>query len=682
MARPVQMNRMAILPCPGNATIIQETQHLPGIELGCNLNINPIGCHRFFTGSGKREFGRFVIDAIWTFKYRQRTMTAFSRAGQLQRLIGRIERLIAAGAAASSRFTTYRLAIFIAGVVCTVTLYRSGRYHGGNLALAGFVVLFLIVASYHNRLEQRIHRMRVWRTIKSEHLARVQLAWSQIPLRPTEPFGTHLYAQDLDVAGAHSLLQLLDTTVSDQGRSRLTLWLLTQPPDAHVWETRQALVKELCPQSLFRDRLVLEAQLAGEQEINGRRLAAVLDHPVGFPGLTRILFIQSLLAVSTIVLGLGALLDWLPGYWMFTFGAYALIYLMTDQGEELLEHAIGLHHEMDRLSRVLGFIERHASGTGSIMARTCAPLLEAGRAPSAFTRHIARIFHAISVKAHPLIHLALNALCPWDLFFAFRLRQFQDRVRTRLPVWLDRLAEVEAASALATFAYLHPDYAWPTPTSSVGLRSDNLAHPLIPATTRVSNDIALDGRGSIHLITGSNMSGKSTFLRTIGINVCLAQAGAPVCASTFTWSWCRLACCIRINDSLDAGLSFFYAEVKRLKTILHATADWSSPPVLFLIDEIFKGTNNRERLIGSRSYIKALAGGNGYGLVSTHDLELTDLEREIPSLINMHFQETVNNGALAFDYRLRPGSCPTTNALRIMELEGLPVPKPASPEGR
>ncbi len=607
-------------------------------------------------------------------------MAAVSRAKQLQRLVGRIERLITGGTALSSRFTTYRLAIFIAGVICTVTLFRSGHYQSGNLALAGFVIVFLIVASYHNRLEQRIHRLRLWTAIKSAHLARVQLAWSQIPYKPAEPFATHLYAQDLDVTGPHSLLQLIDTTVSDQGRSRLTLWLLTQPPEAQVWNTRQALVKELCPRSLFRDRLVLEAQLAGEQEINGRRLAAALDHPVGFPGLTRILLLQTLLALGTIVLGFGALLDWLPGYWMFTFGAYALIYLMTDQGEELLEHAVGLHHEMERLSRVLQFIERHAARRGSVMASTCASLLEPGRTPSSFTRHIARIFHGISVKAHPLIHLALNALCPWDLFFAFRLRQFQERVRTRLPVWLDRLAEVEAASALATFAYLHPDYAWPTPTSAIGVRSRSLGHPLIPATTRVSNDIALEGLDTIHLITGSNMSGKSTFLRTIGINVCLAQAGAPVCAGTFSWSWSRLACCIRINDSLDAGLSFFYAEVKRLKTILHATADWSSPPVLFLIDEIFKGTNNRERLIGSRSYITALSAGNGYGLVSTHDLELTDLEHEIPSLINAHFQETVSNGALAFDYRLRPGSCPTTNALRIMELEGLPIPKPTSPE--
>lgn len=609
-------------------------------------------------------------------------MAAFSRARQLQRLIGRIERLITRGTALSSRLTTYRLAIFIAGVICTVTLFRSGRYQSGNLALAAFVVGFVIVASYHNRLEHRIHRLRLWKLIKSTHLARVQLAWPQIPYRPTDPFATHVYAQDLDITGPHSLLHLLDTTVSDQGRTRLTSWFLTQPPDPRVWESRQALVRELCGRSLFRDRLTLEAQLAGEQEINGRRLAAVLEHPVGFPGLTRTLIIQALLAVGTIALGVGALLDWLPGYWMFTFGSYVLIYFMTDQGEELLEHAVGLHHEMERLSRVLGYVERHAAKSGSNMARACAPLLESGRAPSSYARHIARIFHGISVKAHPLVHLMLNALCPWDLFFAFRLRQFQERVKTRLPIWLDRLAEIEAASALAAFAHLHPDYAWPTPTATLGLHGERMGHPLLPPSTRVTNDLTLHGLGTIYLITGSNMSGKSTFLRTVGTNVCLAQAGAPVCAGSFSWSWSRPACCIRINDSLDAGLSYFYAEVKRLKTILHATQDWESPPVLYLIDEIFKGTNNRERLIGSRSYITALAAGNGYGLVSTHDLELTDLEKEIASVINAHFQETVNNGALAFDYRLRPGSCPTTNALRIMDLEGLPVPKTALPEAR
>jgi len=606
-------------------------------------------------------------------------MPVRARADHIRRLLSKIDRLITKGTTSSSRFTRWRLAIFITGLVCAITLFKFEWYSLGNYTVAGFVVLFLIVAGYHNRLEQRIHRLRLWRGIKSAHLARVELDWSHIPLRHSDDSGSHLYARDLDLIGPHSLLHLLDTTLSDHGRTRLTSWLLTQPPPPDVWIQRQRLVKELATRSLFRDRLVLAARLAGEEEINGRRLAAVLQHPVGFPHLVRVLIIQTLLALTTITLGLATLLNLLPGYWMFSFAAYVVLYLMTDQGEELLEHAVGLHHEMERLSRVLAFIERHAGRSGTALAQSCAPLLEGGRSPSSFTKHASWMLSGISVKAHPLVHLALNALCPWDLFFTFRLRQLQQRVQDRLPVWLDRLAEVEAASALATFAYLHPAYVWPVPTDEPTVEADQLGHPLIAAKTRVTNDLSLSGLGTIHLITGSNMSGKSTFLRTIGINLCLAQAGAPVCATRFVWSWSRLACCIRIDDSLDAGLSFFYAEVKRLKVLLDATRDQSKPPVLFLIDEIFKGTNNRERLVGSRAYIAALATGNGFGLVSTHDLELTDLENEIPSLTNAHFQETVSAGALQFDYTLRPGPCPTTNALRIMELEGLPIHKDHKP---
>ena len=205
---------------------------------------------------------------------------------------------------------------------------------------------------------------------------------------------------------------------------------------------------------------------------------------------------------------------------------------------------------------------------------------------------------------------------------------------------------------------------------------------MIAASHRVTNDVELIGPGRIVIITGSNMSGKSTFLRTLGINTCLAQAGGPVCATSFEWTWVRLACCIRVDDSLESGLSFFYAEVKRLKRILDLGQARGAPPVLFLIDEIFKGTNNRERLMGSRAFIRALAVGNGFGLVTTHDLELTDLERTIATASNAHFQETVQDGSLTFDYRLRPGPCPTTNALLIMALEGLPVPNPGDgPEG-
>ncbi len=604
-----------------------------------------------------------------------------SRTVQLETAVRRTDRLITHGTQVSATFTRWRLAIFLIGLVSTVTLYKLDWYHSGNLVLGLFVALFIAVAAYHNRVETGIHRLRQWKQIKLAHRARIALDWAAIPPRLGQALPSHPYAIDLDLFGTHSLTHLLDTTVSDHGRERLHSWLLNQPPLPSQWQTRQSLVKELAPRSLFRDRVTLEARLTGEQEINGKRLATVLEHPVGLPNLNVLLVIQSLFAFTTIGLASATLFGQLPGYWMFSFAAYALIYFMTDQGEELLEHAVGLHHETERLAIVLGYLERQARRQSTALASVCANLT-GGASPTLHLKQAARTLHAISIKAHPLVHLAVNALCPWDLWFTRQLIHTQREIKHALPQWLDCLAEVEAASALATFASLHPDYAWPTPVISTGeqnstaavLQATQLGHPLLSTKSRIANDVDLTGLGSIHLITGSNMSGKSTFLRTIGINLCLAQAGGPVCAQSFTWTWSRLACCIRVDDSLDAGLSFFYAEVKRLKTILDATKERAAPPVLFLIDEIFKGTNNRERLIGSRAYITALSHGHGFGLVSTHDLELADLEQAVPGLINAHFQETVSAGALEFDYRIRPGPCPTTNALRIMELEGLPIP--------
>jgi hypothetical protein len=610
-------------------------------------------------------------------------VTPVTKAHSLARLVAKLDRVIALATASSSALTRWRLILFIVGAICTVALYKMGWHQAGNGALAAFVGLFLIVAGYHNRLESRVHRLRLWKQIKLVHLARLRLDWHHIPARPSSAPEHHPYAKDLDLVGPHSLLHLLDTTVSSHGQARLVSWLLEQPPEPDLWLLRRRLVQELIPRSLFCDRLGLEAQLIGEQEINGRRLEAVLNHAVGFPHLTTVLAIQTLLAATTIGLGLGALLDWLPNYWMWSFASYALLYFWTDQGEELLEHAVGVHFELEKLGAVLGFVERHARHSHAALAGLWAPLLAPGVNPPQLVRQAARTLHAISVKAHPVIHLIANAFCPWDLWFTYRLQRIQAQVAAHLPTWMDRLAEVEAASALATFAALHPSYRWPDPLTTdprrngaqARLSAKGLAHPLIPETHRVPNDLALETLGAVLLVTGSNMSGKSTFLRTLGINLCLAQAGAPVCASQFEWAWVRLACCIRVDDSLEAGLSFFYAEVKRLKSLLDAATDRSKPPVLFLIDEIFKGTNNRERLIGSRSYISALSQGNGFGLVTTHDLELTDLDKTVPGLRNAHFQETVAAGALQFDYKLRPGPCPTTNALRIMELEGLPVPK-------
>ncbi len=286
---------------------------------------------------------------------------------------------------------------------------------------------------------------------------------------------------------------------------------------------------------------------------------------------------------------------------------------------------------------------------------------------------------AIGLRMNPIMAIILNVAFPWDFFFAAFIHRYRDEIAQQLPLWLNAWEKLEAAISLADFAYLNPDYIFPQFISDRAnkdqpiLAATDIGHPLIPANQKICNHFSLVKPGEAFIITGSNMSGKSSFLKTIGVNLCLAYAGGPVNAGSFHSALFRVFTCIKINDSIVDGLSFFYAEVKRLKALLDALRANHPFPLFFLIDEIFKGTNNRERLVGSRSYIQNLVGQNGAGLIATHDLELVGLADHFPEITNCHFREDVVGGRMVFDYKLRPGPCPTTNALKIMQMEGLPV---------
>jgi DNA mismatch repair ATPase MutS len=292
-------------------------------------------------------------------------------------------------------------------------------------------------------------------------------------------------------------------------------------------------------------------------------------------------------------------------------------------------------------------------------------------------KRLSRIAAALSLRfGNPYLWAPLQLIVPWDFLFSYELSRCKASITRLIPIWVDVWTELEALVSLANLAWLHPEYRIPDfRTSGPGgfFTARDLGHPLIPCDRKVVNDFELGADKSIAIITGSNMAGKSTFLRTLGINLVLAYAGGPVSASRFAASYFRIFACIKVSDSLADGLSYFYAEVKRLKAILDSVKSNPVSVHFVLIDEIFRGTNNRERRIGSQSYIRALAELPVTAAVATHDLELIRLEQEIPAVTNYHFREDVVDGRMVFDYRIHRGPCPTTNALRIMEIEGLPV---------
>lgn len=367
---------------------------------------------------------------------------------------------------------------------------------------------------------------------------------------------------------------------------------------------------------------------------------------------------------------LGAFLAFgIPPLFLLSFFAYGIVVFRKGTTiVERLESARSIYSGFVRLQAIFAYMERTHHPA---LAEVLNPFHETP--PSADLRQLTRIIVASSARQNPLLGVILNVTVPYDIYLALLLERQAEYLRERMQKWLDTLYTVEALNSLANFAYLNPEFTFPTLEDGAGLQATAIGHPLLTDAQRVCNDFSLAEEHDVIIITGSNMSGKSTFLRTLGINLVLTYTGGPVCAEQLTTSVFRVFSSIKVTDSINDGISYFYAEVRRLKALLNELQRDDPAPVFFMIDEIFRGTNNRERLIGSRAYIRAVAEAHGVGLVATHDLELVQLGDEFDTIRNYHFREDIKDGRMVFDYEIRQGPSPTTNALRIMEIEGLPV---------
>ncbi|GAC1566265.1 MAG: MutS family DNA mismatch repair protein [Ktedonobacteraceae bacterium] len=551
------------------------------------------------------------------------------------------------------------------------------------------LVVFGIAIYFHQRLNRSISRFSALLRIKLTLVARIRLDWEHIlPARFTEEAKQeHPFEIDLDITGRHSLHQLLDTAISSEGSQLLRDWLLATTPDLQVIQKRHALLQELTPLTIFRDRLSMKSMLATHnqgQQWEGKKLLDWLNERRSTPSLLPLLFLSLALSISTIVLFALNLFALIPRYWIIAL-LLTILYLFVTKNRrgDVFEDAYFVSDSFGQLNAIFEYLEFYRYGAHTHLKELCQPFfVTQDQRPSALLRKVARVATAATLQKNLLLWIIVNTLVPWDFYFAHRFHQYKEQVAAKLPLWLDTWFELEALHSLATFAYLNPEYTLPEVTASQErdeqpvFHACGLGHPLIPREQKVVNDFSIRKTGEIAIITGSNMSGKSTFLRTLGINLCLAYAGCPVNADAFHTSLFRLFTCIKISDSVTDGYSYFYAEVRRLKAMLTAIESGEQQqemPLFFLIDEIFKGTNNRERLIGSEAYISTLAERHCLGVISTHDLELVKLANWMPTIKNYHFREDVIDGHMVFDYTLREGPCPTTNALKIMQMEGLPI---------
>jgi hypothetical protein len=598
---------------------------------------------------------------------------------QIDRLNGRIEKLDRS----SYRLSWVRIVAFCVGPPAIGLAIFSAGVWLPVLCGVIWLLLFAVSVQAHRRVRRGIRRHRLWLQIKSAQVARARLAWDQIPSTfHHEPDPEHPFEADLDLTGKRTLHHLLDTAVSYEGSQRLRAWLTAPIPDPDLSSRRQQVVRELVPLHLFRGKLALNAmEAAGARKTwKASQLVEWLQTGDGSGAPRRWLILFGAWVVLNAALLAANLLAWLPTWWQITLAAYLGLWLLWSRTMEVAaDQATALEGSLRQLQAVFSQLEAYSYRDKPHLRALCEPYLDPVHRPSRYLSRIIRVVAAMGLRENPLLRLILNAVLPWDAYLAYRLSRTKVDLGDRGAAWMDVWFELEALASLANVGYLNPAYCFPVliggeaqePVKPFDARG--LGHPLIPDAEKVCNDFTVPKLGQVTIITGSNMAGKSVFLKTVGVNLSLAYAGGPVNARSLHTIPFRIFTSMSISDSVTDGISFFYAEVKRLKALLAELERAHSLPLLFCIDEIFRGTNNRERLVGSRAYVRTLAGKHGLGFIATHDLELAKLADELPQVLNYHFHDLIVDGRMAFDYLLLPGPSPTTNALRIMQLEGLPV---------
>ncbi|MGH7476093.1 MAG: MutS-related protein [Longimicrobiales bacterium] len=582
----------------------------------------------------------------------------------------------------TDRLANLRLALFIIGIGALFIAEQSLAYRGAALLLAlGAAAAFSAVVIWH----QRTRRQRVWHDAQAQlardGMRRIARAWSDLetPALPgvaTSP--EHAYAADLDVLGEASLTRLLGPAATATGAQRAATWLLGPASRAGI-VARQQAARELAPRIELRHALVVGGRLAGRTRAH--ELATFLDWLRRPPWLRPRRFtlwaarLVPLATMALLVLDITGAVDtrlWLGGpalaLWLSSRHGARLRGTLRDvaTSETLRRHAA--------LLRLIETAELEAPLLRQLQDRLRAT--PRSRSAAAELARLGALLNAADLRLS-LIHFIVHLLTFWDFHVVWGLERWKQRTGAMVHEWVDALAEFDALAAIATLHFDEPTWAFPqvVDTPPAHLDAAALAHPLLRADTRVANDVRLGPPGGFLLITGSNMSGKSTLLRAIGTNVVLAQAGAPVCAASMRLALVRPHTGMRVADSLQQGLSLFMAEVRRLARIVEAARDRGAPPVLYLLDEILQGTNVEDHRTGAAWILRHLLETNAIGAVATHDLQLAEAPELRAAAVPVHLREFVgetDQGAtMRFDYRVRPGIAPTRNALHILRLAGL-----------
>ncbi len=581
----------------------------------------------------------------------------------------------------SLRMANLRAALFVgAALLAVVGLWKVPWL----IVVAGALLVgFVVAVRRHGVVERELEHARVLHRLQQEALARLERRLGDVPETPVAPTPPP-EAADLDLVGEGSLLHLVSTAGTGHGRRCLASWLL-RPASPDIIRQRQDAVVELAPQLDLRHDLAVLARSIGDGSddlepflvwAEGR--AWLLDRP-WLTWLARGMTVITPVVIAACASGLLPAPLW---SWAWVLPV-AVNLILTRIAHHPIKHTFAsatpgervFRHYAELLAMVSG-----ASFTTPTLGQLRDQLATAEPGAHGRMRRLDRLASLANLRTSPMAWLPIQAVTLWDLHVLRALERWQADAGAAVRGWFEAIGELEALCALSALAHDHPDWTMPRVDADENPELDarDLGHPLLPPADCVRNDVHLGPTGTVLLVTGSNMSGKSTLLRAIGSNVVLAQAGGPVCAAAMSLPPVVLGTSFRIQDSLTDGVSYFMAELRRLKEVVDRAEQITASGdavLLFLLDEILLGTNVAERQIAVQQVLGQLLEQHTLGAVATHDLSLAEADGLADRCQPIHFTETFfrdeDGPQMTFDYRARPGISPTTNALKLLELVGL-----------
>jgi hypothetical protein len=585
--------------------------------------------------------------------------------------------------ARNAKLAYARLAI-VAGAAVVAWLALSGGF--SILWLLVPVAAFVALMVAHERLLRQLERQRRAKRFFDHGLERLRGDWAGHGETGERYLNSaHPYAPDLDIFGKGSLFELLCTARTYIGADTLASWLQQPAPPAIVL-TRQKAVDELRPRLDLRERLAVVAEEA-RTGVDPVALAHWGEAPpqLNSRGLHAAIWTCRVFGIAALMGGAAALLSifglrGLPesvvlaarDFFLLALLANSIfLYRIRGRMEAVVTAVDEAAHELGLASEVLVLLEGETFHA-PLLAELRASLDTEGAPPSQRLARLRQIVACLDSRDNMLLKLVERFIL-WTPYWAIQTEKWRQESGAAVRRWLTAMGAIEALSSLASHSFEHPDDPFPEFVETAPwLEAEGIAHPLLAEERAIRNDVRLGGELRVLIVSGSNMSGKSTLLRTLGSNVALAQAGATVRARRLRLSPLAVGASIRVTDSLREGVSRFYAEILRLRQILDETS--GKLPVLFLIDEFLHGTNSHDRRIGAEAMVRGLVERGAIGLITTHDLALADIANGLGErAANVHFEDRVENGRIEFDYVMRPGIVRKSNAIELMRSVGLEV---------